>query len=63
MVKNPSCNAADGSLIPAQGTNIPHATLQLESLHCNEGSHLFSPSSVEGGLGAVTIGIQMLIQK
>ena len=63
MVKNPSCNAADGSLIPAQGTDIPHATFQLESLHCNEGSRLFSPSSVEGGLGAVTIDVQMLIQK
>ena len=38
MVKNPSCNAADESLIPDQGTNIPHAALQLETLHCNEGS-------------------------
>ena len=38
VVKNPSCNAADESLIPDQGTNIPHAALQLETLHCNEGS-------------------------
>ena len=63
VAKNPPCNAADESLIPDRGTNIPYATLRLESLHCNEGSHLFSPSSVEGDLGAVNIGVQMLIQK
>ena len=25
VVKNPSCNAGDVSLIPGQGTKIPHA--------------------------------------
>ena len=29
MVKNPSCSAVDMSLIPGQGTKIPHAVKQL----------------------------------
>ena len=31
-VKNPPCNAGDTGLIPGQGTKIPHAKGQLESL-------------------------------
>ena len=29
MVKNHTCNAGDVSLIPGQGTKIPHAVVQL----------------------------------
>ena len=29
VVKNPSCNAGDASLIPGQRTKIPHAAGQL----------------------------------
>ena len=29
VIENPSCNVGDASLIPAQGTKIPHATGQL----------------------------------
>ena len=31
VVKNPSCNAEDTSVIPGWGTMIPHATEQLSS--------------------------------
>ena len=33
VVRQPSCNAGDASLIPGQGTEIPHAAGQL-SPHC-----------------------------
>ena len=54
-VKNLSCNAGDASLIPGQGTKIPHAAGQIslhatarekpvrqneEPAHCNERSCL-----------------------
>ena len=47
MVKNPPCSARDTSLVPDQGTKIPHASEQLsphtmttESMLCNERSNM-----------------------
>ena len=47
VVKNPPSNAGDASLIPGQGTRIPHAAGQLspcttttELVHLNEGARV-----------------------
>ena len=40
MVENPTCNAGEAGLLPAQGTKIPHAAEQLSpKATATEGSH------------------------
>ena len=44
VVKNPLCNAGDASLIPGQGTKIPHAggvtKPRAEPVHHSETPHM-----------------------